>query len=184
MSRVLQNFAIRLKKDTQTNLVKKEREKASKNGRSANGNSVLWGTIKITMDPPSDPVVVTMVMQDYWSLVDAGRKPGKVSKEGQKKIVDWIKRKGIDPSKIIADIKAKAAKKKGEIISNKKVPFAKASKQFAFLVSRKLKIKGYPANHFYSEIINDGRLDKLKIDLKEELKRDIIIEIVNGSNTD
>lgn len=183
MSRVLENFIVKLKKDVQANLLKKEQQKANKYGGSANGNSKLWGTIKAILEPNSDPSKISLVMQNYWYWVDGARKAGRVSRIGQDKLSDWIKRKGVNPSKIIDAMKLAEAQKKQQPAPKKKTPFAKAQKQFAFIVARKLKAKGYPANHFYSEIINDGRLDRLKIDLKEELRQDIIIQVKNVGNT-
>lgn len=182
MSRVLENFAIRLKKDVQASLQLEERKKASKYGGSANGNSRLWGTIKITLNPASDPLEISLKMEDYWKYVDKGRRAAGVSELGQAKIVDWVKRKGVNPSNIIDKMRAQAAQKKGLPAPKKKTPFLKAQKQFGFLVSRSMKRKGFVGNEFYSKIINDGRLDKLKVDLMEELKKDVLITVDNGSN--
>ena len=56
---------------------------------------------------------------------------------------------------------------------NKKITFQKAVKQFGFLVQRKVMKKGFEPNHFYSEVINDGRLAKLNEDYKRAKKEDL-----------
>lgn len=183
MSRVLYNFGIKLKKDVQASLAKKEREKAAKYGRSANGNSKLWGTVKVVFDE-TDPTSVELRIEDYWKWVDKGRKPGPVSIGGQSKIQDWIKRKGVNPSKIIDDMRLKYALKHHIKPPTNRTPFAQAQKQFGFIVSRKLKMKGYEGNDFLTEVLKDGRLEKLRADLKEEFKQDILTTIRIGNKTD
>ena len=61
----------------------------------------------------------------------------------------------------------------------KRSPCQQAKKQFAFIVSRKIKVKGYEGNEFYSDVINDGRLDELNKDVGKEIKLDIV-NIFNG----
>ena len=84
--RVLDNFIIKLKKDTQASLSKQERIKSAKYGSSNNGNSRLWASVKTKHSANS----VSMVMNNYWFWVDGGRKPGGVSEDGLVKIEDWI----------------------------------------------------------------------------------------------
>lgn len=169
--RVLDNFIIKLKKDTQASLSKQERIKSAKYGSSNNGNSRLWGTIKTKSTGNS----ASMLMQDYWKYVNFGRNPGGVSQSGRLNIEDWVKRKGLNPSKIIDDMRAKKLGRQ----PTKRTPFQQAKKQLAFIVSRKIKVKGYDGNEFYSDVINDGRLDDLNKDIGKEIKLDIV-NIFNG----
>lgn len=169
--RALDNFIIKLKKDTQASLAKQERLKAAKYNSSVNGNSRLWGTIKTKSTVNS----ASMLMQDYWKYVNFGRKPGSVSERGKFKIEDWIKRKGLNPSKVIDDMKAKTLGRQPK----NKTPFIQAKKQLAFIVSRKIKVKGYEGNEFYSDVINDGRVDQLNKEVGKEVKIDIV-NILNG----
>jgi hypothetical protein len=48
-----------------------------------------------------------------------------------------------------------------------------------YLVSRKIKNKGYKGNNFYTSVVDDGRLDKLKKDLASVLKSEVDIEIID-----
>lgn len=169
--RALDNFIIKLKKDTQSSLAKQERLKSAKYGSSNNGNSRLWGTIKTKSTSNS----ASMLMQDYWKYVNFGRKPGNVSIKGKLNIEDWVKRKGLNPSKIIDDMRAKKLGKQ----PSKRTPFLQAKKQLAFIVSRKIKVKGYEGNEFYSDVINDGRVDQLNKDIGKEIKLEIV-NIFNG----
>lgn len=172
--RALDNFIIKLKKDTQASLSKQERIKSAKYGSSNNGNSRLWGTIKTKSDGNS----ASMLMQDYWKWVNFGRKPGSVSEKGKLNIESWVARKGLNPSKIIDDMRTKKLGRQ----PSKTTPFNKAKKQLAFIVSRKIKVKGYEGNNFYSSVINDGRLDTLNSEVGKEIKLDIV-NILNGKTS-
>jgi hypothetical protein len=48
------------------------------------------------------------------------------------------------------------------------MPFDKASKSLAFLISRKIAKNGYKANHFFTEVINDGRQEILAQKIRQE----------------
>jgi len=167
MSRVLAAFGIKLKKDLQAKLLEKEKEKAAKYGRSANTNSRLWGSIKVSYDDPSDPTKLTLTMNDYWYWVDKGRKPGSVASNAD--INSWIKRKNINPVRIIEEMRFKSG-----IKANKKISFPKALEQFSFITRRKIKRVGFEANHFFDEIINDGRLLQLRKDFAAEQQKEIL----------
>jgi hypothetical protein len=55
--------------------------------------------------------------------------------------------------------------------------FDKAKKTAGFLVARSLKKNSIEATHFFDEVINDGRIEKLQSEITELVKDDIIIEI-------
>lgn len=167
--RVLDNFIIKLKKDTEKSLIKEEKAKAAKHGSSWNGNSRLLGSIKTKSTNNS----ASMSMNDYWYWVDKGREKGNVSDDGLVKIEDWIKRKGINPAKIIDKIKVDYAIKKKIAIPTKPTPFIQAKKEFAAMVRNKVRNKGYEGNSFYSKVINDGRIEQLNKDIGKEIKIDI-----------
>lgn len=191
MSRTLAIFGIKLKKDLQSSLIKKEKEKAAKYGNSANGNSRLFGTIKIAFDNNDNPDIVSLTMEDYWYWINGGRKPGKVSNKGLESIESWIKRKGINPVARIAEMKKVTASKnlltnhivkpRKNFVAVKPLDFKSAVIAFGFMVRNKERHKGFEGNHFYDEVINDGRLVQLKKDLAIEYKKDITI-VINGNN--
>lgn len=176
MSRTLAIFGIKLKKDVLASLLKEEQKKAAKYGRSANGNSRISGSVNVSFDNPSDPDTLTLTMADYWYWIDKGRRPGGVAKKAD--IAGWIRRKALNPAVIIKEMELKSG-----IVRKKPLSFIKATEQFSFIVRRSLKRKGYDGNEFYSKVINDGRLDKLRKDLANEYRKDIKIIITNGSNS-
>jgi len=125
-------------------------------------------------------------MNDYWDIVDGGRKASNVSEDGQSKIADWSALSGLAEKIRISDLenrkqKQSLSKRKG-LKTLKKMPFDRAKKAAGFLVARSLKKKSLEPTHFFTDVINDGRLDELKQRLKELVKSEIKIEISNGIN--
>jgi len=49
-----------------------------------------------------------------------------------------------------------------------------------FLVRRKLQNKGYEGNYFFNEVMEDGRQEKLIVDIRTALKKDV--EIILKTN--
>lgn len=171
-------FLIRLVKDTKSSLQKKEIEKSSRYGRKSNMNSRLWGTIRAQRKAKGENTAYQMLMADYYQWVDGSRNPGNVAESAD--IEGWVKRKNTNPVKIISEMRERAADEKN--IKRRKKPYKKPSfgsavKQFAFLVRRKVQNKGYKGNKFYSSVLNDGRVDKLRKDYAIAAKEDIIIEV-------
>jgi hypothetical protein len=171
----LENFIVKLKKDTEKSLEKEGKAKAAKHGTPYNGNSKLSASIKTSITGAA----VSMSMNSYWHFVDGGRSPGGVSEKGQQSIASWIKRNGLNPSKIIDEMRAKSLGHQPKT----KTSFVKAQKQFTYIVARKIKHKGYEGNDFYSNVINDGRVDKLNEEIGKEIKIDVINIFKNGGNT-
>ena len=190
---LLTDFGLKLTTDTKSSLKKKLDERAAKHKLHSGVNrpkitsrleaSVLAEPIKFT----SDSIKFTFVMNDYWDIVDGGRRPGNVSKEGQVKIAEWARTRGVAESIRLTDYdnrldkqneaKSKNTKRK-KWVKLKKMPFDKAKKQAAFLVARSLKKKTIEPTNFFSEIIKDGRIEELQNKLSELIKTDIIINIV------
>lgn len=186
--RIVDLFLVKLVKDTKSSLLEKEKAKASKYGKSYNGNTRLWGTIHANRLVKGDNTAYQLIMQDYYPFVDKGRGAGNVSRSAN--ISSWIKRKGINPVKVISEMRESAREKKvkKKIVNQLKKPsFAQALKQMDFIVRRKLTAKGYSANYFYSQVINDGRIERLKSDYKKATGKDLILEVKtvvgNGSNS-
>ena len=48
-----------------------------------------------------------------------------------------------------------------------------------YLVRRKLQNKGYEGNYFYNEVMEDGRQEKLILDIRTALKKDVEIIFKN-----
>jgi hypothetical protein len=180
---ILDDFGFKLVQDVQENLKKKQKEKASRYRTSYNPNSSLVNSIKFKVIEGSGSVMFELKMADYFDYVDRGRRAGNVSENGQSKIKRWVKIKGLNPVKIITDMrdewKSKNPPKNNRKWKKKpkKLTFEKAVKQFGFIASRKVARFGYDGNFFYSEIIMDGRMDKLKEEIQKELNTDIEILI-------
>jgi hypothetical protein len=173
---ILNEFGKKLVDDVRTNLVKKQQEKAARYGTPYNHNSKLVASVNFEVFNKSGSLMFELTMADYFEYVDRGRKPGGVSEAGQKKIAYWIKVKGLNPVKIMSEMRAEARSKagtKGAYKPRKKLTFEKATKAFTYLVARKLSRFGYDGNFFYSEVILDGRMEQLKIDLEKELNEEI-----------
>jgi hypothetical protein len=176
--RIVELFMVKLVKDTKASLVNKEKQKAAKFGSSYNGNSRLWGTIKSKTIEEAGLTKVQLKMEDYYYWVDAGRKSGDVASSAD--ISGWIKRKGLNPVKIIEGMRQEARDKrntKKRVSKYKPIAFKKAVEQMDYLVRRKLTAKGYTGNQFYSEVINDGRVEKLKKDYKDACGKDLLLEV-------
>lgn len=177
---ILEKFGTELVQDIQENLVQKQRAKASKYGTPYNANSNLYNSIRFEISNKSGAILFELKMADYYDWVDRGRKPDNVSQEGQKKIGYWIKQKALNPVKIISGMRMEARAKAGTTgpyKPRKKLTFEKAQKAFTFLVARKLTRFGYDGNFFYSEIILDGRMEQLQIDIQKELNEEVEIII-------
>jgi hypothetical protein len=138
--------------------------------------SKLAASIRFRTLPKGDSIVFQLLMPDYAEIRDKGRKPGPVSKEGKKIIGECGNRKGMigkfSENELINRKKkqdeAKARNKNRKVWKTlKKQPFNKAKEAFAYVVSRKIAKKGYKGNNFFTDVINDGRIDELKKDLIE-----------------
>jgi len=182
---LLTDFGLKLTTDTKSSLKKKLDERAERGstykgvhykGRKRTSRleaSVLAQPIKFT----SDSIKFTFVMNDYWDIVDGGRRPGNVSREGKSKLENWSGLSGFAENIRISDLEARKKRNK-KPTSLKKMPFDKAKKQAAFLVARSLKKKTIEPTNFFSEVIKDGRIEELQNKLSELIKTDIIINII------
>lgn len=177
VDKILNEFGEKLKDDLQQSL----RDKGVKQG---GGDSRLSANIKFDIKPISGGISFKLTMPEYGEFVDKGRSAAPVSEEGQANIAKWGRSRGYVGDFAEKTLQARL-KKQSENKTNrrkkalKKPSFDKQVKAFVYVVSRKLKRFGYRGNGFYSEIINDGRLDKLKNDLMKVLKSDMQIEIID-----
>lgn len=175
--RILEEFGTVTKDDLQQSL----RDKGVLFGGQ---DSKLSNKISFEITQKGSAISFKLKMPEYGEAVDKGRRAAGVSKDGQNSISNWAKRKGIvgkfADNTLQARLKKQAQNKTDRKKKTLKKPsFDKSLKALTYLVSRKLKNKGYEGNHFYSEVINDGRLAKLKTDLSAVIKKDIEIEIID-----
>lgn len=174
---ILEHFGTNLVQDLQESL----RSKVTYGG----GDSRLSNNIKFRIVKGVDKISVQLVMPSYGFILDSGRGGGGVSKEGQKKITEWAKRKAIVKKFQQSTLKARVDKQNEAKQRNpnrkyktlKQVSFEKAAIQLGYLISRKVGTKGYKGNHFYTDVVNKIDTGELSKQLTDILKTDILIEI-------
>lgn len=177
---LLKEFGVNINNDTRSSLKRKLNERASRYGGRSR-TSRLEASIKPSVSYSGGVMTFRLTMNDYWEVVDKGRKAAPVSKEGQQKIADWSGLSGLAEKIRLKDLETRKAKSKGKG-KLRKMPFERAKKSAGFLVARKLKSKSLDGTEFFTEIVNDGRIEELQEKLTELIKTDIIIEIRNGIN--
>ena len=191
---VLNAFNKKLNDDTRLSLKTKLRERAIKTVAKSKFKDKSIKDVQSRLEATIKPapavyenggVVVRLYMNDYWEVVDKGRKAASVSSEGQSKINEWSATRGVAEKIRISDLEKRKEKqskseRKGKLKTLKKMPFDRARKAAAFLISRKLKSKKLEPTYFFSTIKNDGRIEKLQQDLAEIMETEIILDIQSG----
>lgn len=178
---LLDEFGKALNDDTRSSLKKALDDRAAKH-KGRKRTSRLQASVKPIVSFSGDTIKFTLNMNDYWAVVNDGRSPNSVSAEGQKKIAEWSAVSGFAENIRISDLdqrkkKQSLSKRKGKLKKLQKMSFDKAKKTAGFLVARSLKNKSIEPTHFFNEVINDGRIEKLQSEITELVKDDIIIEI-------
>lgn len=149
-------------------------------------DSKLAAKIRFRVIPKDNSISFQLLMPDYGEFVDRGRGSGPVSKKGIEKIGEWARAKNIvgqfQEKELQQRIKKQnESKQKAKSFSKqgkrdravrkwktlKKMPFNRAKKQLAFAIASKIRAKGYEGKNFFTDTINDGRLDILATDLKD-----------------
>ena len=183
---ILEAFGTKVVEDLRKSLSDKLQAKAAYyqnkyEGASPNPNeSALGASIKYRVVDSANGLKLNVYLNDYWEAVDTGRKPAGVSQGA--KIDKWIKSRNLIPGFQKNNLKDRL-KKQSENTSNRKkkvlkvMKFSEAVKAMDFLVRRKLKDKGYWGIHFFDEVVNDGRQEKLTKDIALAMKKDIEIII-------
>ena len=164
---LIDEFSEKLVRDLRKNLEEKDRS----NNKSANRLAASI-TPKVKLLPGG--VVCQIEMNDYWYWVNYGRDAAPVAESA--KIKEWARRKGIDPR---AKINSWRETYRNKTVKNKRVDqlkpvsYKSALEQFEYIVKRKIKNKGFEGNDFFSEVVDDGRLDILNEQIAKELDIDI-----------
>ena len=144
----------------------------------------------VTYIPPRNvngAIVLQVTMPTYGFILDQGRGPGNVSKEGIASIEKWIVRRGLKPKMSKANTLTSKNRKAPK--QTKDANREKAVRQFAFAIAKKIQKKGHSQPYkdnklgFWSKVINDGRLEELTQRISEVLKTEVIIEINDGINS-
>lgn len=168
IEKILDEFGESIKEDLQQSL----RDKGVTYG---GGDSRLSAAIKFEIKAENNGISFKLMMPEYGEAVDKGRKSG--TPPPIEPIKNWIKRKGI--------LKSEKAVKGTRKTKKPKPSFEKRLTSMAYGISKNIGKKGtikrfgYKGNNFYSDVVDDGRLDKLRDDLAKALKTSIEIEIID-----
>lgn len=176
---ILEDFGEKLVNDLRAAL-------KAKNVGYGGQDSKLAAKIRFRVVPKDNSISFQLLMPDYGEFVDRGRGSGPVSKKGIEKIGEWARAKNIvgqfQEKELQQRIKKQnESKQKAKSFSKqgkrdravrkwktlKKMPFNRAKKQLAFAIASKIRAKGYEGKNFFTDTINDGRLDILATDLKD-----------------
>lgn len=151
-------------------------------------DSKLAASIKFKIILKNEGIAFQLTMPNYAEYVDKGRRQTKKKGDGsvRKKIEEWARAKNIIGQYQEKELqerikkqneskrrykqnskKSKAERAKRVWKTLKKMPFNRAKKQLAFAIASKIHKKGYEGNNFFTNTINDGRLDILATDLKD-----------------
>ena len=178
---LLDDFNLKLQKDTRDSLQKELDARAAKHG-GKKVKSRLWASVQpIPAIFRNGKIIAKLTMNDYWDVVNDGRKASGVSADGQKKIAEWSSTRGLAEKIRITDLEAR--KKKQSLSERKnlktlsKMPFDRAKKAAGYLVARSLKKKALEPTHFFDNVVNDGRIEKLKEDISKIFKAEVLIDI-------
>lgn len=195
IDKLLSEFGLSMVNDTRSNLQKKLDARSDKarakskisGGRFNKPTSRLWASLQDNVIYSNEGVKLVIRMNDYWDVVDGGRKAGNVSEDGQRKIGEWADTRGLAENIRISDLekrkeKQKLSKRKEKLKVLKKMPFDRAKKAAGFLVARSLKNKTIEPTNFFSEVVSDGRVKELESKLRELIKTDFKIFVTNGIN--
>ena len=169
---LLNEFGLNLVNDLRKSLKSKQRDKAL--------ISNLDRSIKPETKFANGNLYFTLTMNDYWDAVNSGREPTSGSGDGalKRNLIRWVKTRKLKV--VIAkrrESKAKSLKDKKEKKAYKQETFDQAVEKVAYVIARKIHKDGYEGNHFFDEIIKDGRIEQLKEDIAKLMKTEITIDI-------
>lgn len=178
---ILEDFGEKLVNDLRSAL-------KAKNVGYGGQDSKLAAQIRFRIIPKDNGIYFQLLMPDYGKFVDRGRPKTKNKGDGsvKDKIGEWARSKNLVGKYQDKELqeriekqnqskqKAKSFSKQGKRDKAirkwktlKKMPFNRAKKQLAFAIASKIHKKGYKGNNFFTDTINDGRLDILATDLKD-----------------
>lgn len=159
----------------------------------------LGASIKFEYMNLSGGLRFVLKLNDYYEIVDKGRNgvggtnrnpnskidwgsSGKVSKEGQESIMKWAQTRGIVEKLRVKDLQTRLAKQANNKTKRpkkalKKKDFQKFSKGVAYVIARNIERRGYEGNNWFTDIVEDGRIEELQNKLTELIGDNFEIEI-------
>jgi hypothetical protein len=139
--------------------------------------------MRYTISTDSDPIRFGLILPEYAEALNSGRGKTKTTKAGsptlKENLEDWVSRKGIVKKFQERDLAARrVASSRKDKANIKMLSFADARSKLAGLIAKKIHNRGYKGNHFYDDVINDGRLTRLKTELTNFFQKEVIIDIL------
>ena len=142
-------------------------------------SSSLWESIQMPVTIYARGYVAELKMEDYWKYVEYGREPGG-KMPPLEPIIKWTSQKGLDIGRLserrarkIRSLKTRRIKK-----TYKSISLLSLRKQLAFLIARKIAKKGIEPTHFFSEVVNDVLIAKIKADVTRAAGKEIPLQII------
>lgn len=189
IEKLLTEFGVQMTEDLQKSLASKGQQFA---------NSKLYGALGQSFDNivtfKDGAFSIKFVIPSYYYWVDQDRKPGNVSKDADDNIAEWGNSRGYigkfmdnyPKNNLQQRLKKQAEAKQRnnkrtkwkKLTAPPRPTFAKAKKQFVYLVKRKVARDGYSskAKGFFSNVYNDGRIEALTKAVSELIGKNIVIE--------
>lgn len=142
----------------------------------------LGASIKFEYMNLSGGLRFVLRLNDYYEIVDKGRGTGNVSKEGSDSIMKWAQTRGIVEKLRVKDLQTRLAKQSNNKTKRpkkalKKKDFQKFSKGIAYVIARNIERRGYEGNNWFTDIVEDGRIEELQNKLTELIGNNFEIEI-------
>lgn len=132
----------------------------------------LFASIAFDVEIVGTIFTFTINMEDYWQWVNDGRKAGK--EPPIKPIIQWIQsRPSIKAKFSLTKKKLKGVKIKNFQGLNIQVPILSA----AFGIARNIGEHGIRPTHFFSEVVTDAAVNRLKADISKQIGKTVEINI-------
>jgi hypothetical protein len=176
LEKILDDFGKKLVTDVRQSWDNEKKKKAAKYGTPFNPNSRLNASMSYEVTFRNGSLFMVFSMDDTYVFPEDGRKPAGVSKEGQRSLAEWVRRNGLKFN-ITQKAKTTTRKIKNKTVKRayKQMSMEQAIKGVVYVISRKIKERGYDGTRFYSKVINDGRIQKLQQEIFERFNEDIQI---------
>lgn len=162
VSEILQVFGENFVRDLGNSLDRK---------KDASGN--LRKSIHFRIKIFSEHYEFNLLMEDYYKWVDEGRPSGKKGPPiNPNVLLAWLRKPAVI-SKL--NLRKTAGLTSGKGL--KKTLVENKAKSLAYIIGRKISKKGIRPTYFFTNVLEDGRVERLKIDLSNGLKKDVEVQI-------
>jgi hypothetical protein len=145
IEKLLGEFGLSLVNDTRSSLKKKLDARARANNGRIRDKTRLWASVDDNVIYENNKLTFKLTMNDYWAVVNDGRKKAPVSKEGQNKLVQWSGDSGFAQKIRVSDLekrlekqkeaKSKPKNKNRKFKKLKQITFEAAKKRAGYIVA-------------------------------------------------